>query len=85
MSRGKPYGFIAVSVGDGLARSLKSIGADYLIEGGRTKTSTEDMVNAIDHVNADTVYILPNNKNIILAARAGKVSSRGQADHRSSV
>ena len=65
----KPYGFIAVSVGDGLGEIFKGIGADYLIEGGQTMNpSTEDMVNAIDHVNADTIYILPNNKNIILAA-----------------
>ena len=69
----KPYGFIAVSVGDGLGEIFKGIGADYLIEGGQTMNpSTEDMVNAIDHVNADTVYILPNNKNIILAAEQAK-------------
>ena len=69
----KPYGFIAVSVGDGLGEIFKGIGADYLIEGGQTMNpSTEDMVNAIDHVNADTIYILPNNKNIILAAEQAK-------------
>ncbi len=69
----KPYGFIAVSVGDGLGEIFKGIGADYLIEGGQTMNpSTEDMVNAIEHVNADTVYILPNNKNIILAAEQAK-------------
>ena len=69
----KPYGFIAVSVGDGLGEIFKGIGADYLIEGGQTMNpSTEDMVNAIDHVNADTIYILPNNKNIILAANQAK-------------
>ena len=69
----KPYGFIAVSVGDGLGEIFKGIGADYLIEGGQTMNpSTEDMVNAIDRVNADTVYILPNNKNIILAAEQAK-------------
>ena len=69
----KAYGFIAVSVGDGLGEIFKGIGADYLIEGGQTMNpSTEDMVNAIEHVNADTVYILPNNKNIILAAEQAK-------------
>lgn len=69
----KPYGFIAVSVGEGLNRIFSGIGADYLIEGGQTMNpSTEDMVNAINHVHADTVYILPNNKNIILAAEQAK-------------
>ena len=65
----KANGFIAVSVGEGLGEIFRGIGVDYLIEGGQTMNpSTEDMLNAIDHVNADTVYILPNNKNIILAA-----------------
>lgn len=69
----KANGFIAVSVGDGLGEIFRGIGADYLIEGGQTMNpSTEDMLNAIDHVNADTVYILPNNKNIILAAEQAK-------------
>ena len=69
----KPYGFIAVSVGEGMGRIFKGIGADYLIEGGQTMNpSTQDMVNAIARVNADTVYILPNNKNIILAAEQAK-------------
>ncbi len=69
----KPSGFIAVSVGKGLGEIFRGIGADYLIEGGQTMNpSTEDMVNAIEHVNADTVYILPNNKNIILAAEQAK-------------
>lgn len=69
----KPYGFIAVSVGAGLGEIFRGIGADYLIEGGQTMNpSTEDMVRAIEHVNADTVYILPNNKNIILAAEQAK-------------
>ena len=68
----KPYGFIAVSVGEGMSEIFKGIGADYLIEGGQTMNpSTEDMLNAIDCVNADTIYILPNNKNIILAAEQG--------------
>ncbi len=66
----KDYGFIAVSMGSGFAEIFEGIGADYLIEGGQTMNpSTEDMLNAIDHVNADTIYILPNNGNIILAAR----------------
>lgn len=69
----KPYGFIAVSVGDGMGEIFRGIGADYLIEGGQTMNpSTQDMVNAIGHVHADTIYILPNNKNIILAAEQAK-------------
>ena len=69
----KPYGFIAVSIGEGLGEIFKGIGADYLIEGGQTMNpSTEDMLNAIDKVNADVIYILPNNKNIILAAEQVK-------------
>ena len=69
----KPYGFIAVSIGDGLGEIFKGIGADYLIEGGQTMNpSTEDMLNAIEKVNADVIYILPNNKNIILAAEQAK-------------
>lgn len=69
----KSYGFIAVSIGEGLGEIFKGIGADYLIEGGQTMNpSTEDMLNAIDRVNADTIYILPNNKNIILAAEQAK-------------
>ena len=69
----KPYGFIAVSIGEGLGEIFKGIGADYLIEGGQTMNpSTEDVLNAIDRVNADTIYILPNNKNIILAAEQAK-------------
>lgn len=69
----KPYGFISVSVGEGLSEIFKGLGVDYLIEGGQTMNpSTEDMLNAIDAVNADTIYILPNNKNIILAAQQAK-------------
>ncbi len=65
----KEYGFIAVSVGEGMNDIFKDLGVDYLIEGGQTMNpSTEDMLNAIDKVNANTIYILPNNKNIILAA-----------------
>lgn len=69
----KEYGFIAVSVGEGLSEIFQGIGADYIIEGGQTMNpSTEDMVNAIEKVNADVIYILPNNKNIILAAEQAK-------------
>ena len=69
----KPYGFIAVSIGEGLGEIFRGIGADYLIEGGQTMNpSTEDMLNAIEQVPADTIFILPNNKNIILAAEQAK-------------
>lgn len=69
----KTYGFIAVSSGDGLSEIFKGIGADYLIEGGQTMNpSTEDMLNAIDKVNADNIFILPNNKNIIMAAQQAR-------------
>ena len=65
----KETGFIAVSVGEGINEIFKGLGVDYIIEGGQTMNpSTEDMLNAIDKVNADNVFILPNNKNIILAA-----------------
>lgn len=65
----KDVGFIAVSVGDGIKDIFTGLGVDFIIEGGQTMNpSTEDMLNAIDRVNADTVFILPNNKNIILAA-----------------
>ena len=69
----KADGFVVVSAGEGLSDIFKDLGADEVIEGGQTMNpSTEDMVNAIDHVNADTIYILPNNKNIILAAEQAK-------------
>lgn len=69
----KEVGFIAVSVGEGMSEIFKGLGADYIIEGGQTMNpSTEDMLNAIDRVNADTIFILPNNKNIILAANQAK-------------
>lgn len=65
----KPYGFVAVSAGDGLAQIFKDLGVDYVIEGGQTMNpSTEDVLSAIAKVNAETVFVLPNNKNIILAA-----------------
>ena len=69
----KEYGFIAVSVGEGMSEIFKSIGADYIIEGGQTMNpSTEDVLNAIDKVNAKHVFIFPNNKNIILAANQAR-------------
>ena len=69
----KPVGFISVSVGEGLTEIFKGLGVDYLIEGGQTMNpSTEDVLNAVDQVNADVIYIFPNNKNIILAAEQAK-------------
>ena len=65
----KDMGFIAVSIGEGVNEVFNGLGVDYLIEGGQTMNpSTEDMLNAIDHVNADHIFIFPNNKNIVLAA-----------------
>ena len=65
----KDYGFISVSIGEGVNEIFTGLGVDYIIEGGQTMNpSTEDMLNAIDKVNADIIYIFPNNKNIILAA-----------------
>lgn len=65
----KPVGFIAVSIGEGMNEIFRELGADYIIEGGQTMNpSTDDMLSAIDEVNADHIFILPNNKNIILAA-----------------
>lgn len=70
----KPMGFIAVSIGEGMNEIFKELGVDYIIEGGQTMNpSTEDMLNAIDQVNAECVFILPNNKNIVLAANQAKV------------
>lgn len=69
----KEVGFVAVSIGEGINEIFKGLGVDYLIEGGQTMNpSTEDMLNAIDQVNADTIFILPNNSNIILAAEQAK-------------
>ncbi|MDY3888433.1 MAG: DAK2 domain-containing protein [Agathobacter sp.] len=65
----KEMGFISVSIGEGMNEIFRGLGVDYIIEGGQTMNpSTEDMLQAIDHVNADNIFILPNNKNIILAA-----------------
>nr|WP_255571790.1 DAK2 domain-containing protein [Anoxybacillus sp. ST70] len=72
-----PYGIVTVAMGDGIAELFKSIGAHAVIEGGQTMNpSTEDIVKAIEEVNAETVFVLPNNKNIILAAQqAASVAS----------
>lgn len=65
----KEYGFIAVSMGEGLKNFFTELGVDYIIEGGQTMNpSTEDMLNAIDQVHAENIFIFPNNKNIVLAA-----------------
>ncbi len=65
----KEMGFISVSIGEGINEIFRGLGVDYIIEGGQTMNpSTEDMLNALEHVNAKTVFILPNNKNVILAA-----------------
>lgn len=69
----KEVGFISVSAGKGLTEIFKELGVDYLIEGGQTMNpSTEDMLNAIERVNAKTIYIFPNNKNIIMAANQAR-------------
>ena len=66
----KKYGFVAVSVGEGLDEIFKGLKVDHIISGGQTMNpSTEDILNAIDKINADNIYVLPNNKNIILAAQ----------------
>ncbi len=65
----KPYGFVAVSVGKGLDSIFAELGVDHIISGGQTMNpSTDDVLSAVEKVNADTVFVLPNNKNIILAA-----------------
>ena len=69
----KPVGFIAVSIGYGMNEIFRELGVDYIIEGGQTMNpSTDDMLTAIDNVNADHIFILPNNKNIILAANQAR-------------
>ena len=69
----KDYGFISVTIGEGINEIFQGLGVDYLIEGGQTMNpSTEDMLNAIEKVNAKTIYIFPNNKNIILAANQAR-------------
>jgi len=69
----KEMGFISVSIGEGVNEVFKGLGVDYLIEGGQTMNpSTEDMLEAIDQVNAKTIFILPNNKNIVMAANQAR-------------
>jgi len=69
----KEYGFVSVSIGEGIGEIFKGLGVDYIIEGGQTMNpSTEDVLGAIEAVNAKTIYIFPNNKNIILAANQAK-------------
>ena len=69
----KEFGFIATSMGDGLATILKEFGVDHIIEGGQTMNpSTEDFINAIDKINAKNIFIFPNNSNIIMAANQAK-------------
>ena len=69
----KTYGFITVSTGKGINEIFESLGVDYIIEGGQTMNpSTDDMLKAIDNVNAENIFILPNNKNIILAANQAR-------------
>ncbi len=76
----KPVGFIAVSAGKGLSEIFRSLGVDYVIEGGQTMNpSTADILNAVEQVNAETVFVLPNNKNIIMAAnQASELSTDKQ-------
>lgn len=69
----KKIGFIAVSIGEGLNEIFRELGVDYIIEGGQTMNpSTDDMLTAIDNVNADYIFILPNNKNIVMAANQAR-------------
>lgn len=73
----KAVGFIAVCAGEGLSRIFRELGVDYIIEGGQTMNpSTEDVLNAIEKVNADTIFLLPNNKNIVLAANQAKALAK---------
>ncbi|MCQ2968700.1 MAG: DAK2 domain-containing protein [Clostridium sp.] len=77
-SETKKYAFISVAMGDGITRVLKDLGVDYVIEGGQTMNpSTQDMMECISKLNADHIFILPNNKNIIMAAeQAAEISSK---------
>ncbi len=82
VSEHKDIGFIAVSVGEGLSEVFRGLGADYMIEGGQTMNpSTEDILNAIANVPADHVFVLPNNKNIILAANQAAALSEEKQVH----
>ncbi len=73
VSEEKEFGFIATSMGEGLAQIFKDFGVDHIIEGGQTMNpSTEDFVKAIDTINAKNIFIFPNNSNIIMAANQAK-------------
>ncbi len=74
----KEFGVVSISMGTGISKLFKSLGADVIVEGGQTMNpSTEDILKAVDEINAETVFIFPNNKNIILAAEQAKeVSDR---------
>lgn len=78
----KPFGFISVSAGDGLDEIFKGLQVDYMIKGGQTMNpSTEDMLNAIEKVNADHIFILPNNGNIIMAANQARDLTEDKTIH----
>lgn len=69
----KPYGFVGICVGDGLVEIFKNLGIDQIIAGGQTMNpSTDDIINAINKINADNIFVFPNNKNIIMAANQAK-------------
>ncbi len=74
----KPYGFVSVCAGDGISGIFKDLGVDYVIEGGQTMNpSTDDILDACEKINADTIFVFPNNKNIILAAnQAQEISDK---------
>ena len=74
----KKYAFISVAMGEGMKNIFKDLGVDYVIEGGQTmKPSTQDMLEAIEKLNAEHIFILPNNKNIIMAAnQAAEISDK---------
>lgn len=75
----KDVGFVSVSIGEGLNAIFKDLGVDQIIEGGQTMNpSTDDILHAIDLVNADTVFVFPNNKNIIMAANQAKAMTEGK-------
>ena len=78
----KQFGFIVVSAGEGLCKIFTDLGADYIIEGGQTMNpSTQDMLNAVQQIPAKVIYILPNNKNIILAANQASILAEGKEVH----
>ncbi|AVK50215.1 MULTISPECIES: DAK2 domain-containing protein [Clostridium] len=74
----KKYGFITVAMGDGISNIFKDLGIDYVIEGGQTMNpSTQDILDAVEKINAEHIFIMPNNKNIIMAAnQAAEISSK---------